>query len=550
MQTNNQEATSPEITEEDQEGREDLQEIIGHYSDIQTLKNRENSSIYELRILNNVLKKILIHKYLKPTNRVVDLACGKGGDIIKFNAGKASHVSFVDITQASLEEVKKRIKNMKRLNFSFDITTASVHSPSLLEGLEKTRTSLINEPIVQEEVNEDLETKKIKEVNDVTNISTNNEEKVTRNVKNDFDLANAQFCINYFCRSEKDIETFFSNCSMLLRKGGFLLTTMTDREVLKAKWKHGKMEGLKNSHYEISFAEKSGGEGMGDGNGEDKVKVGIEEDISNTGVKEVSINEKEEAIKEKDVLLNKEEVPIKEKEVFINKEEVPIKEKEESIKEKEEFINEKEVPIKEKDVLLNKEEISIKEKDVLLNKEKISIKEKEVPIKEKEVPIKEKEESINEKDGKVFINEALTNGEEKLSIKEEEKVSINEEDERIKGLFDNEHFGSKYYFSLDEAVKGLPEYLVPEEKLSEIACENGFEVVESINFVNFFVETIASYGEAKRNSILKNIIRALSSSEEAANDIVTSEKEPIKIIKKEIWDIFYLYKIMVFKKIE
>ena len=51
-----------------------------------TQEERKQSSILHLRSLNNWIKFTLIHDYGKQRSRVLDLACGKGGDLKKWKA--------------------------------------------------------------------------------------------------------------------------------------------------------------------------------------------------------------------------------------------------------------------------------------------------------------------------------------------------------------------------------------------------------------------------------------------------------------------------------
>ena len=54
-----------------------------HYSgrENQSVGQRQQSPIYHLRCLNNWVKSMLINAYVREKDRVLDFACGKGGDL-------------------------------------------------------------------------------------------------------------------------------------------------------------------------------------------------------------------------------------------------------------------------------------------------------------------------------------------------------------------------------------------------------------------------------------------------------------------------------------
>lgn len=90
-----------------------------------SLSQRKKSRIYYLRNLNNWIKSTLISRYIDllydkkrhSDISVLDFCCGKGGDQKKFQAGRVGHVTFVDISSASIDICKYRYGALRPNNF-------------------------------------------------------------------------------------------------------------------------------------------------------------------------------------------------------------------------------------------------------------------------------------------------------------------------------------------------------------------------------------------------------------------------------------------------
>lgn len=63
-------------------------------------------------LLDEFLEKVLDTKSWKPRTCVLDLGCGKGGDLLKWRSGKIKHLICCDIAEQSLEDCKKRYNDM------------------------------------------------------------------------------------------------------------------------------------------------------------------------------------------------------------------------------------------------------------------------------------------------------------------------------------------------------------------------------------------------------------------------------------------------------
>ena len=97
----------------------DVNEVALHYSKRQDVSEevRSSSRILHLRNLNNWIKFTLIHEYGPLQGRVLDLACGKGGDLKKWKVQHPSEYVGVDIAEGSIHDAVRRFKEIRGVNF-------------------------------------------------------------------------------------------------------------------------------------------------------------------------------------------------------------------------------------------------------------------------------------------------------------------------------------------------------------------------------------------------------------------------------------------------
>lgn len=75
-----------------------------------------------LRIHHNNIKLQLLKKYSDPGNKLLDIGTGRGGDLLKWDKCKLSHVTAIDIEPSYIEEaiLRKKNNNIKK-DFRFII---------------------------------------------------------------------------------------------------------------------------------------------------------------------------------------------------------------------------------------------------------------------------------------------------------------------------------------------------------------------------------------------------------------------------------------------
>lgn len=76
----------------------DRASVASHYNSRPNVQpvHRGRSAIIHLRDFNNWTKSVLIREFVSKRNlKVLDLACGKGGDLFKWDKAKVSHLTGV-----------------------------------------------------------------------------------------------------------------------------------------------------------------------------------------------------------------------------------------------------------------------------------------------------------------------------------------------------------------------------------------------------------------------------------------------------------------------
>ncbi|PWA90965.1 mRNA capping enzyme family protein [Artemisia annua] len=224
---------------EDESRNNVSKKIADHYSarKNRTLEEREASPIIHLKKLNNWIKSVLIQLYAKRGDAVLDLACGKGGDLIKWDKANIGYYVGIDEAEGSIEDCRTRYngvpnhRHRKRFAFParlycgscFDVTN-SVDSVRLDQALADDAPF----DICSCQVNIDIFT----------------EYK---------DHPTWQFAMHYAWSTEARARTALANVSSLLRPGGIFIGTMPDADVIVKRLKSADGLAFANSVYRIQF---------------------------------------------------------------------------------------------------------------------------------------------------------------------------------------------------------------------------------------------------------------------------------------------------------
>lgn len=194
--------------------------VADHYSarSNQTLEEREASPIIHLKKLNNWIKSVLIQLYANRGDAVLDLACGKGGDLIKWDKARIGYYVGVDIAEGSIKDCRTRYngdadQQSRRKKFSF---------PARLICADCYETRL------DDYLRDD----------------------------GPFDICSCQFAMHYSWSTEARARRALANVSTLLRPGGTFIGTMPDANVIIKRLREAEGLSFGNSVYWISFDEE------------------------------------------------------------------------------------------------------------------------------------------------------------------------------------------------------------------------------------------------------------------------------------------------------
>lgn len=181
--------------------------------------SRTKSPIYKLRNFNNAIKYIMLGNYYKkPEGRpgvILDLCCGKGGDLNKCEFIGVDQYIGVDISDASVKEAfsrylqnkarfipqneeAKRNRDSRRYNFEACFATGDCFSKTIPEILEPNFPGIVGQmfPV---------------------------------------DCVSIQFALHYAFETEEKVKALLTNVSKSLRPGGTFIGTIPSSDFIRDK---------------------------------------------------------------------------------------------------------------------------------------------------------------------------------------------------------------------------------------------------------------------------------------------------------------------------
>jgi mRNA (guanine-N7-)-methyltransferase len=184
--------------------------VMNHYNarpDV-GIDQRRISRIIGMRSFNNWIKSVLITRFAHPAlaastvadggggrggrrGKVLDLGCGKGGDLNKWSKARIKEYVALDVAAVSIDQAQTRWNSLPRASrFDATFTVLDCYAEPLTHGVPQARLA---EP---------------------------------------FDIVSMQFCMHYAFESDVKARCMLENVARWLRPGGIFLGTIPNAEQL------------------------------------------------------------------------------------------------------------------------------------------------------------------------------------------------------------------------------------------------------------------------------------------------------------------------------
>lgn len=207
------------------------QVVASHYNTLEEtgLAARSQSRIVFMRNFNNWIKGVLIKEFIDRIRessklgdplRVLDMCCGKGGDLNKWEKSHITHLICTDIADVSVEQCEARYKSVVERNANNSRSHLGKTFSAEFFACDSTRTQLrerYKDPSIE------------------------------------LNLVSCQFAFHYCFESLKQAECMMRNAAECLRTGGYFIGTIPDAyEIVRRQRAAGAME-FGNDLYKIAF---------------------------------------------------------------------------------------------------------------------------------------------------------------------------------------------------------------------------------------------------------------------------------------------------------
>ncbi|KFO26911.1 mRNA cap guanine-N7 methyltransferase [Fukomys damarensis] len=200
--------------------------VAAHYNELQEvgLEKRSQSRIFYLRNFNNWIKSVLIGEFLEKIRQkktrditVLDLGCGKGGDLLKWRKGRISKLVCTDIADISIQQCQQRYEDMKN---------------------RRDNEYLFNAEFITADSSKELLFDKF------------------RDPEMCFDICSCQFVCHYSFESSEQADMMLRNACERLSPGGYFIGTTPNSFELIRRLEASETESFGNEIYTVKFQKK------------------------------------------------------------------------------------------------------------------------------------------------------------------------------------------------------------------------------------------------------------------------------------------------------
>lgn len=200
--------------------------VAAHYNELKEcgLKVRSESRIFYLRNFNNWMKSALIGEFLDRVRQkkkgqltVLDLGCGKGGDLLKWKKGRIDKLVCTDIAEVSVKQCEQRYADMRargRNEQTFNAEFITADSSKELLSLKYSNPEIT------------------------------------------FDICSCQFVYHYSFETYEQADLMLRNACERLCPGGYFIGTTPDGCELVNRLEASEANSFGNDVYSVTFQEK------------------------------------------------------------------------------------------------------------------------------------------------------------------------------------------------------------------------------------------------------------------------------------------------------
>jgi len=213
---------------ESRDNEEGLGEVVAqHYNNLEEkgLEKRTESRIFYMRNFNNWIKSMLIGDFLEKIKdnkvdgaevKVLDMCCGKGGDLLKWKKGEIDYLVGADIAATSIEQCQSRYD---------DTWGRGGFNQQKRFGAQFITADCTKERLKDKYVKQNLQ----------------------------FDLTSCQFSFHYSFESIAQVDQMLQNAAECLRPGGYFIGTTPDSNEIVKRLRASDSSKFGNEVYSITF---------------------------------------------------------------------------------------------------------------------------------------------------------------------------------------------------------------------------------------------------------------------------------------------------------
>ena len=169
-----------------------------HVDQASALRARAAGPSMPLKKFHNSIKRAMINRFAYGSDRLLDLACGRGGDLWKWFDADIKYVKGVDLSPGEIEEAKGRYRQALEKRGKDRVGTVVEFVDSSILGVEEFRE------------------------------------------KECYDAVTCMFALHYFFVSLESAKRFLQNVSMNLKPGGYFFGTVPDGKSINLCVKSGR----------------------------------------------------------------------------------------------------------------------------------------------------------------------------------------------------------------------------------------------------------------------------------------------------------------------